>query len=76
MKSELKYAGDCVIKKIKADMREKPKKYSLHLKRIVVSEIVDGNLFIQEAMDKYYISSKVTIINWLKKGDEYYFPAV
>lgn len=57
-------------------MRVKQKKYSLHLKRIVVSEIVDGNLFIQEAMDKYLICSKATIINWLKKRDEYYFPVI
>lgn len=46
-------------------------KFDKNLKRKVVSEIVEGKLFVHEAMEKYYIRSKATVINWLKAKDKY-----
>lgn len=47
-------------------------RFDIHVKRKVVSEIVEGHLFVDEAMEKYDIKSKATIINWLRSRDKYY----
>lgn len=42
-------------------------RYSKEYKQLVVLSIVKGELFLEEAMEKYSILDRRTIITWLRK---------
>jgi transposase-like protein len=42
-------------------------RYSKEIKQNVVSAIVNGELWLEEAMVKYEVQDRMTIIRWLKK---------
>ncbi|WP_164108414.1 MULTISPECIES: hypothetical protein [Sphingobacterium] len=46
--------------------KRRGKKYSKKIKKEVVSAIVNGELLIGEAVKKYNICTKATIVRWLK----------
>ena len=52
-------------------------KYDKHIKEGAVSDIMEGRLLIDEAMEKYGILSSVTIKKWLKEAlAQYVVPEV
>lgn len=42
--------------------------FSEKIKKEVVDQIVNGDLLLEEAMFKYNVLSKLTIINWLRNA--------
>lgn len=42
-------------------------RYSANTQRCVVDAILSGELLLEEAMAKYSILSKKTVVRWLKK---------
>lgn len=50
--------------KLKANLR---KHYPKEVREKVVLSIVKGELFIEEAMEKYNVPIRLTVISWLKK---------
>lgn len=51
----------------KTDMRIYSKRYSKEIKEKVVHAIVNGHLWLEEAMETYNISDRRVIIEWLRK---------
>jgi transposase-like protein len=45
----------------------KKRRYSRAFRELVIGSIIDGELFLEEAMLKYDIVDRRTIITWLRK---------
>ncbi len=42
-------------------------RYSKKIKESVVNSIVNGELWMEEAMDKYHITDRRVVVSWLRK---------
>lgn len=48
-------------------MRTHSTRYSKKIKELVVHAIVNGELWLEEAMEIYNINDRRTVIDWLRK---------
>lgn len=47
--------------------KEIKRRYSKKTKEQVVSAIVHGELWIEEAMEKFHVQDRRTVVSWLRK---------